>query len=420
MRGLNREAYLLLSTTLITNVGNGMHLLTVGKLLYDKTGSAAVFGFVIVMEYAASFVFQVIAGPWVDRGNPKWSCVGACLARGGVILLAALMLHQQQQIFWVVAASLVIQAVKPFYRSAQFALAPSIVPAQDLMRFNSYNGIAVQAGQLLGVAAVGPILTYGGAPLALGLNGGGFILAALLSMAIRVDIVREPLERAGAALGNWLTRAIQDWRDVFAVVRSNPIVFWLLLFAAGDYLLVGLVNLLLAPMVENRYGGNDNWLSLLDGSFAVGAMSAAFVVETVARRLGERNAVLLGLGGQAAGLAALAWSAQPYAGLALMAIVGAANTLSCVVLLSVLQKRAPARYRGRLSSIRNIYLAAFGAAVVPLVSHLEQESLAYALLASAVIGSLFWAIVFIVARPRRHGMALFDAADAQAQIRQAQ
>lgn len=407
MRGLSRQAWLLLATTLITNVGNGMHMLTVGKLMYDHTGAATMFGVVIVLEYVAAFVFQVLAGPWVDRGDPKWSCVLACLLRGLTILMAALMLYLQNQIIWVVMSSLVIQAIKPFYRSAQFAMVPVIVPARDLMRFNSYNGISLQIGQLLGVALVGPMLVFGGAPLALSLNGCGFLLAAALSMLLSTQVVRVALVDAGAGMRGWLMRAVREWLSALSVMRASPTLFWLLLFAAGDFLLVGLVNLLLAPMIDARYGGNEHWLSILDGGFAVGAMATAFFVEAVSRRYGERNAVLIGLGGQFAGLLALAFVTHPIAGLVFMVAIGGANTISSVVLLSVLQEHAPSGYRGRLSSVRNIYLAAFGGAAVPLVSHLEKTSLTHALLASACIGLLFWIAVYVMSHPnRRRGAVL--------------
>lgn len=401
MRGLNGQAHLMLATTLITNVGNGMHLLTVGKLMYDHTGAATMFGAVIVLEYVAAFVFQVLAGPWVDRGDPKWSCVIACLVRGLTILLAALMLHLQDQIAWVVLSSLVIQAIKPFYRSAQFALIPAIVPAASLMRFNSYNGICLQVGQLAGVALVGPLLVFGGAPLALSLNGTGFLIAAVLSLMLTTHVVREAAMDTAKVAGGWLVRAVREWLAALSVMRASPTLFWLLLFAAGDFLLVGLVNLLLAPMIDARYGGNENWLSILDGGFAAGAMATAFVVERVSRRFGDRNAVLIGLGGQFAGLLALAFVSQPFAGLAFMVVIGGANTISSVVLLSALQEHAPSGYRGRLSSIRNIYLAAFGGILVPLVSQLEKHSLSHALLASAFTGLFFWSVVYVMSHPRR-------------------
>lgn len=402
---MNRSARLLLAASFISNVGSGMYTLTVGKLLYDHTGSAAVFGVVIVLEYASTFLFQLIAGPWVDRGNPKWSCVGASVARGGFILLASLMLATPQQTAWVIATSLVIQAAKPFYRAAQFALAPAVVEPGELTRLNSYNSISVQSGQLIGVALVGPVIAFGGVTWAFALNGAGFLLSAVAAALISVDVERAVTAHAERARG-WLNKLANDWLNAIRIVRSSRALAWLVALCAGDYLLVGLVNLLIAPIVSARYGGNSYWLSMLDGAFALGAMLTAFIVDALVRGIGARNAVLLGLGGQTLFFSILAASGGGMASLFCMFGIGAANAISCLVLLGALQERVPGPYRGRVVSFRSLLLAGVGAGVMPLVSRLETVSLPAALAASAAVGAMFWTIALLIAHPRRYGAAM--------------
>lgn len=402
---MKRSARLLLASTFITNVGNGMHTLTVGKLLYDHTGSAAVFGVVIIMEYAASFLFQLIAGPWVDRGNPKWSCVGASLARGSILLLASTMLATPQQTAWVIATALVIQAARPFFRAAQFALIPATVAAGELTRFNGYNGICLQSGQLLGVALVGPVIAFGGPTLAFAMNGTGFLVSALVLVLMNVDVGARAAGPAKVMRG-WFASLIHDWLGAFKVIRANAPLAWLIALCAGDYLLVGLVNLMLAPIVAARYGGDSYWLSILDGSFALGAMLSAVAVDSLARHIGARNAVLMGLGGQATCFLAMAISGDGVASIMFMFGIGAMNGISSVVLLSALQERIAGNFRGRIASLRNLFLAGIGAGVIPLVSQVESRSLAAALVASAVVGLGFWLIALLAAHPGRYGAAM--------------
>src|SRR3712207_4624091 len=112
-----------LASVFITNIGNGMHTLAVGKLLYDQTGSIVAFGGVIIAEYIINFLVQILAGPLVDRNQPKAVITLTDLSRGLFILLASLMISLSYDLYgWVFATVLVINIGKPFYRSATFSI----------------------------------------------------------------------------------------------------------------------------------------------------------------------------------------------------------------------------------------------------------------------------------------------------------
>lgn len=407
MRRLSQSARLLLSATFISNVAMGMHTLVVGKVLYDHTGSAAAFGVVIVLEYLVAFSFQLLAGPWVDRGDPKWISAGASVLRGSFILLASTMLASPQQTVWIIATSLVIQAAKPFYRAAQFALIPAIVVSSDLTRINSYNSISLQAGQLIGVGLVGPVVAFGGTALAFVFNGTSFLLAALAVTLISASIPHAALTRGDKAR-RWLLTLSADWISALKVLYSNPALAWLVVLCAGDFLLVGLVNLVLAPIVAARFDGSAYWLSMLDGSFAFGAILTAFFVDALARRLGQRMTVLLGLGGQVLSFLLLAFNGSGIGSLGCMFAIGSANAASSMVLLTALQQRAVPAFRGRIVSMRNLVVAAAGGGVMPIISRLETHSLSSALMACAVVAVLFWLIAYGIDHPNRRGSAMLD------------
>ena len=80
----------LFATVWLTNIGNGMHTIVVGKLLYNMTGNVTAFGWVILFQHIFNSIVQLFAGSFVDRGNPKKIMIVADFVRGIAIIVASL------------------------------------------------------------------------------------------------------------------------------------------------------------------------------------------------------------------------------------------------------------------------------------------------------------------------------------------
>ena len=57
--GLPPAAHWFLAGTFASNIGNGMHTLAAGALLYQQTGTVAAYGAVVVVEQAVTFLVRV-------------------------------------------------------------------------------------------------------------------------------------------------------------------------------------------------------------------------------------------------------------------------------------------------------------------------------------------------------------------------
>ena len=92
LTGLPSAALWFLAGTFASNIGNGMHTLAAGALLYQQTGTVAAFGVVVVIEQAVTFLMQAVAGPSVDRGDPRRAAMLAEIVRGGCVCGLSLLL----------------------------------------------------------------------------------------------------------------------------------------------------------------------------------------------------------------------------------------------------------------------------------------------------------------------------------------
>lgn len=396
----------LLAGTFVTTIGNAMQSLTVGKLLYDRTGSIGAFGMVLIFEQVITFVMQLVAGPWVDRGDPRRSCLNVELIRGMVICGAsAMLIASEPLIAWILVMSLVIRVAQPFYRAATFALGPAVVPAELLTRFNGISNVCLQAGQLVGVAIAGPILLYAGAPIAFFVNGTTFLFSAL-SVAMVRGATREAVP---PAVGSVLQQMLGGWRAIGALIRREAGLAWHLLLSAADNIGVLLFNLALVPLVAERFAGSPTWLSVIDGAYALGAIASVASVEWLQARWGARAAVVLGIAGQGACFALI--GALPIACLAVPLAfgIGAFNTISWTVVMTTLQLRAKGPVKGRIATVRNLITAVISVSLVPVMTRMQTISFGGALLASGVVCGGFALVAIVVGAPRALGARLLGA-----------
>jgi hypothetical protein len=390
---LGRNARLLLGALLVSNVGNGMQTLAVGQLLYERTGSVAAFGAVIVAEYLVLFLTNALAGAWADRSDPARTLAVVDGVRALGVLLASLMLLGEDLLLAsMLLLTVVVQVGKPFNKAARFVLEPALIPPGQLARYNGLSVSCIQLGQLLGIGLAGLVLSRWSAPLAIAFNGLSFLLASLACLLLpAVPRAELAAPRAGA----WLAAIWQDWRDLLRYLRRAPGLPTLLAASAGDYLTPSFLNLFLVLLVALHFQGNPYGLSILDGCFAVGAMLGGLLVERAAARLDARTCALVGLGGQGLAflLLALAGGAAPAALLTLC--IGISTALSYSALTLTLQLRVRGGpYKGRVALARSLVAALFACIALPAAGWIAGHSLALALAAAGLVCLGFAALVF--------------------------
>ena len=398
--GLPAAGNWLLAGTFVTTVGNGVQAFAVGKLLYDLTGSIAAFGVVIIVEQAVNVLMQVLAGPWVDRGDPKRTCVQVEVVRGLVVCGASLMLGNGSFFGWVVLMTLVIRIAQPFYRAATFSLAPAVVPAESLGRFNGFSNVALQSGQLVGVAVAGVVIERWGATPAFLINGLSFLFSAL-AVAIVARPTPEPVEQLlltdAMAAGRHLVAA---WAEIAALIRTEASLGWHLVISTADSVAIYLFNLVIVAVIAERFGGSAEWLSAVEVAFAVGAIGSGAIVSQLTERWGVQSSVVIGIGGQAVCFVLLGLLREPSITLPLAFGLGAFNTISWTVVTTTLQLRVRKTIKGRIGTARNLLTALITVGLVPLVSALQAASLEWALLMSGAVCLMFVAIPIWLGRRR--------------------
>ena len=375
----------LLSSVLIDNIGNGIHTLTMGKLLYDATGSVWSFGASILIEYVLAILLQVVAGSAVDRGQPKRIAVYTDLLRGACVLMAGAAAGSSLGLLFIWICVLAVNAGKPFSRSASFALIPAAVGEKALGHYFSLASACFQAGQLIGIALAGPLLAWGGARAALMVDGGTYVAAAILMATLHVPQT-VPSRAIQGVLSRPFDKLKADWLELAVILKKDRAFFWNMLLTSGDFIAISFLNLALVPIVEKRLGGQSYWLTILDGSFALAALVTALFTKYLRRTTQMAVWVLLI---EAVCLGVLAVTDSQVVTLAAYLLMGISNAVSLSLFMTSLQYRSVGPIKGRVAGMRHLVVSVLSSCLIPLVSALHSHSLMFGLSGSAVIIGLF-------------------------------
>ncbi len=330
-----------------SNFSRQIVAVAVGWQVYAMTGSAFALGMVGLVSFLPTALLTFIAGHAADRFDRK-RVVQVCQVIEG---LAAGFLAWGSFAGWLTVphifiVSALFGAAAAFERPAAAAMLPGVVPPMMMQRGTALTSGAMELASISGpalgglAAAVSPGLPYV-------ITAVFWLLAGVLNGAIRMDRPARPLEVP--SLGSLFAGV--------AFVRNNPAVLGTISLDLFAVLLGGATALL--PIYASDILHVGPWgLGVLRAAPAVGSliMTAVLARRAITRRVGMRmfQAVIV------FGLATIvfALSREIWVSLLALALMGASDTVSVVIRLSLVQLATPDNMRGRVSAVNFLFINA--------------------------------------------------------------
>jgi MFS family permease len=324
-----------------------MQAVAVAWQMYDLTRNPLDLGLVGLTQFIPAALFVLIAGHFADRYDRRrivrtcqW-VAGAATATlalgtaGGWLSREALL-----------AVVFVIGSARSFEQTTLSTLLPGIVPLPMLPRATaaaaSATQVAVIAGPALGglVYAVNPILVY--ALCSMLYLVGGLIIG--LVRAERTAMSREPLSLSVLFAG-------------FGFMRRNPVVLGTItldLFAV----ILGGVFALLPVFARDVFEAGPWGLGLLRASPGVGALAAAVVLTHWPPRRWVGRIMFGAVATYGIAILIFAVSRSFVLSMALLCLLGAADMISVVIRMTIIQLQTPDDMRGRVSAVNSLFVTA--------------------------------------------------------------
>ena len=388
----HRDFRLYWSGQFISIIGTQMQLVTVNWHVYILTHSAAALGLVGLVRVVPIIVCSLIGGVVADAFDRK----RLLLATQSTMLLSAAALavftaSGLESVWPIYLLTAVSSAATAFDNPARQALLPSLVPEQDFPNAVSVGFVAFQIGMVVGPVLGGVALARFGAAFVYAFNAASFgaVIAAVL--LIRAEGKSKTEESSGVSIAAMKEGLKFVWRTPI-MVQTMSLDFVATFFASANALLPIFARDIL-KVGEHGYG-------ILAAASAFGAVLTGLLLahRSAAWRL-PGLVILVAVCVYGAATIVFGLSRNYFLSLLMLAITGAADTVSTVIRQTIRQLITPDRLRGRMTSVNMIFFMGG-----PQLGELEAGLLAAAAgaQASVVVGGIgcVLAVLFTASKAR--------------------
>lgn len=230
---------------LVSMVGTGMTQFALAVYVFQKTGSATAYGFVLFFGMIPGIIVSLISGVIADRYDRRKIMIGAdTLAALSTLGVALVYMFGTLEVWHICLAVTISATANAFQGPAWGSMIALLVPHEHLMRAAGLNSMARSAQQIAGPLLGGVLVLIVGLQGIILIDFLTFFVALGCTLAVRFPPVPES-EGAKAAKGSVLSEAKYGWAYVWNFPALRGHILW---FASLNFVL-SFLWVLFPPMV---------------------------------------------------------------------------------------------------------------------------------------------------------------------------
>jgi MFS family permease len=338
----SRDLRLLTIGEACSMLGTQAALVAIPYQVYALTRSAALVGVVGIVELGPLVLGSLLGGAWADRHDRRLLLLASqagVVAAAGALALATLLGRPHAAL--VLALAGVLAGTAAVANVARTAVVPALAGDRLRAALSLTFGVA-QVAAVVGPGLGGLVIAGAGVGAVYALDAAGFAVMLATTVAMR-PLLPPPRKGEPEPLGRSIAEGLRFVRGDRTLVGSFAIDLAAMTF--------GMPRALFAVLALTVYDAGAAGTGVLYAAVSAGALAAALTTGWLehARRLGRIVIVAVlvwGLAIAAAGLMPSLWPAA-----ALLAVAGAADSVSAVARTIINQTATPEAMRGRMSSV---------------------------------------------------------------------
>jgi MFS family permease len=354
----------LLAGGLVSSLGGAMTSYAVTLQIWDLTRSSFAVG-ALGFTFIPVLLFGLLGGSVADSADRKRLALVTSVALMGVSALFALQSFADLGQLWILYVLALAQSMlQAIGAPARRTFIPALVPGEQLTAAIALNTLAGRITMLAGPALAGVVTGAFGLRACYLIDTVSF-LAALYATA-RLPALRParaalrpetPVKFVAIATKTTeVSRApsrLRSTAEGLHYIRRAPVLLGSFL-SDLDAMLFGLPAALFPALNAAHFGGSPQTLGLLNSAVGVGGLVSAVLSGRTARVRRQGLGMLVSTAIWGAAIAGFALVRSLPAALALLAVSGAADTLTVTFRSSIVQTITPDELRGRVSSVEFI------------------------------------------------------------------
>jgi MFS family permease len=319
-------------------LGDAVSMVALVVLVVQVTGTASAVGGALIARLLPTLA-SPLAGVLADRLDRRLVLVASDLARA-VLVLGLVFARDLATIYVLI---FFMGLARTIFNPAVRAAFPGVVGAGDLTRANALIGGTFSVSETAGPALGGLLVATVGVEAAFVLDSVTYLISAALLSLIPLPRPQRDEEEAGFG---------EDLRSGFAYLARSRVPLAIVL---GAFLTVLTVNITIPAEVflaKRTFDAGNAGFGLLVGLYGGGMVLGSALMVALGNRVRLLPFYFCGVFAMA--LALIGTGLAPTFGLALgaLAIVGVANGTENVTTDTILQKRVPDAFLGRVFSVR--------------------------------------------------------------------
>jgi MFS family permease len=344
-----RDFRLLWFGQMVSTTGSQMQLAAINWHVYLLTKSSWALGLIGLVRVVPIILCSLLGGVVADAVDRRRMIVATqtvmLLSAGVLTAVTGLGLRSAWPIYLLTAIS---SAAVAFDNPARQALLPMLVPAEVFPNAVSLGLIAFHVATVAGPALAGLILATQGPALVYGFNALSFlaVIAAVLLMRVvgRAEVNKEEASRV----------SVEALRDGLRFVWRTPIIVQTMTLDFVATFFASATALLPIFAAEVLHVGARGF-GLLQSAPAAGSVITAVVMARLGTIRRQGLIVILSIGVYGAATVAFGFSKVFWFSLLMLAVTGAADTVSTVLRQTIRQLVTPNNLRGRMTSINMMF-----------------------------------------------------------------
>lgn len=339
----------------LTSFGGGVWIVALVWEVIRIGGGATALSLVSTAGAVGVLLPALLGGVVADRVPQKLILlVTTTVELAGLTLVAALSFADLTQLWHLAAVAFGAGAAMAFYYPAYSAWLPALVPEEDLLAVNGFEGmVRPTIGQAAGPAVAGAVVGASSSSMAVGVAAAAYLAGLLVLALVPLTAVRRELPPPDdRPAGSAIAVALADIREGFVYMARTPWLLATLLFASVMVLvMMGPLEVLVPFLIKDELGGGPGDHALVMAGFGIGGAVGSLVTGSLPlpRRYLTWMNLMWGVGCLpflVIGFATAIWQV-----VAAAFVLGLLFAAPMVIWGTLLQRRVPPALLGRVASL---------------------------------------------------------------------